>query len=31
LLPRRIESDRLELVEVGRTGQFAQLRYDVRR
>lgn len=31
LLPRRIESDRLRLVEVRRTGQFAELRYHVRR
>ena len=31
LLPRRIESDRLRLVEVKQTGQFAELRYDVRR
>ncbi|SFC03861.1 Dihydrofolate reductase [Nocardioides terrae] len=31
LLPRRMESDRLRLVEVGRTGQFVSLRYQVRR
>ncbi|GAB7003781.1 dihydrofolate reductase family protein [Nocardioides sp. AN3] len=29
LLPRRIESAALRLAEVGRTGQFVQLRYDV--
>jgi dihydrofolate reductase len=31
LLPRRIGSDRLRLVEVGRAGQFVALRYDVSR
>jgi dihydrofolate reductase len=31
LLPRRIESSRLVLREVGQAGQFAELRYDVRR
>jgi dihydrofolate reductase len=31
LLPRRLDSERLELVEVGREGQFAQLRYRVRK
>jgi dihydrofolate reductase len=31
LLPRRLESSSLRLVEVGRTGQFASLRYEVRR
>jgi dihydrofolate reductase len=31
LLPRRIGSDRLRLVEVAQTGQFASLRYDVTR
>ncbi|MDH2416671.1 dihydrofolate reductase family protein [Nocardioides sp. CER19] len=31
LLPRRIESDRLRLVEVAQTGQFVSLRYDVLR
>ncbi|GAB3601808.1 dihydrofolate reductase family protein [Microbacterium aureliae] len=29
LLPRRLESDRLTLTSVGRTGQFAELRYAV--
>lgn len=31
LLPRRIESDTLRLTAVKQTGQFAELRYDVRR
>jgi dihydrofolate reductase len=31
LLPRRIESDALRLTGVARTGQFAELRYEVRR
>lgn len=31
LLPRRIESSALRLVEVGQTGQFAALRFEVRR
>jgi len=31
LLPRVVRSDRLRLVEVGRTGQFVALRYEVRR
>ena len=31
LLPRRIGSDRLELVRVGQAGQFAELTYRVRR
>jgi dihydrofolate reductase len=31
LLPRRIESERLRLVGVKQTGQFAGLRYEVRR
>jgi dihydrofolate reductase len=31
LLPRRIESARLRLTSVKQTGQFAELRYQVRR
>lgn len=31
LLPRRIESSALRLVEVGQTGQFASLRFEIRR
>ena len=31
LLPRRIESDTLRLTAVRQTGQFAELRYDIRR
>ena len=31
LLPRRLTSSQLELVDVGRTGQFARLTYRVRR
>jgi dihydrofolate reductase len=31
LLPRRLDAKRLELVDVGREGQFVQLRYRVRR
>lgn len=31
LLPRRLESDRLELVSVKQAGQFADLRFQVRR
>jgi dihydrofolate reductase len=31
LLPRRLGASQLELVDVGRTGQFARLRYRVRR
>lgn len=31
LLPRRLESDRLELTSVTRSGQFAELRFAVRR
>ena len=31
LLPRRLESDRLELVSVAKNGQFAELTYAVRR
>jgi dihydrofolate reductase len=30
LLPRRLTAERLELVEVGRQGQFARLRYRMR-